>query len=220
MNKLLLTFLIIVLISLLGLFFLDRVITFSINHFSAFEISYDKLKGNILRKTEIDGLYAETGPDGINVLAKKAVFSLRIKKSFEKKKIMLDCALYGVKFIPTGKGEKDAGQEENVLAVPFSSQQEYEKITFTTYLNGKALEISDFKAVSPNIRMEGGCVFSKNTDNIALNWKISFSPEASKSLPEDVRSGVLSKDEDGWYSTVISYKGNILMLKALYSLTA
>ncbi|MGB2598825.1 MAG: hypothetical protein WBC99_00065 [Candidatus Omnitrophota bacterium] len=219
MNKLVLTLLIIALICFSGFFFLDRIIIFSLNNFTDFEISYDRLKGTVFRVLEADGLRVRTGENEIGISANKAFLSLEKKQLFERRKVMFDCVLQDARFLPKEKDKIDVTSEENVLAVPFSPEQEYEKITFSACVDKKTIEILNFKADSRDILMEGSCVFSKNTDRIALDWKISFSPEVSSSLPEDVRSGVLSLDENGWYSTIISYKGNMLMLKALYSLT-
>jgi hypothetical protein len=218
-NKFIITLLIVVLICFSGFFFLDRIVIFSLNNFTDFEISYDRLKGTVFGVLEADGLRVRTGENEIGISANKAFLSLKTRQLFEKRKVIFDCVLQDARFLPKGKDKIGVTSEENVLAVPFSPEHKYEKITFSAYIDRKILEILNFKADSRDILMEGNCVFSKNTDRIALDWKISFSPEASSSLPEDVRNGVLSLDEDGWYSTIISYKGNILMLKALYSLT-
>ena len=220
MNKFIFTLLIIALIITLSVLFLDRIVTFSVNHLTDYEISYEKWKNILSGTSEIDALHVASKGNKLGISAEKVFFNVRFKESLKEKKLIVDCTLQGARFTDESGSEEAAAPEEDILAMPFSPDHRYDKITLTAYLDTNVLEVSDFKATSKDILMEGDCVFIKNTDNISLDWKISFSPQLSGSLPEDLRSAVLSHDGEGWYSTVISYKGNVFMLKALYSLTA
>ena len=54
---------------------------------------------------------------------------------------------------------------------------------------------------------------------MALDVKLSVSPDLALLIGEDIRSGILTLGDDGWYSAVIDYKGNPVFLKALYMVT-
>jgi hypothetical protein len=220
MNKPLSFFLLaIIIIYFLGFFFFEGLLVTSINLFTDYKIAYDKEKGCIFRGSELRGLRIKTGGNKFGLLAEKALFNLRVGQSLKEGRLILDCDMQGVKFASKEKKKPEASFEDNILAIPFSPEQEYKEITFTVLANKKTLEILDFDAYSPDVQMRGDCIFFKNKDDISLNLKISFSPKISATFPDDVKGGVLSLDEGGWYSTVISYKGNVMMLRALYSLT-
>ncbi|MFQ5952060.1 MAG: hypothetical protein ACE5JK_01470 [Candidatus Omnitrophota bacterium] len=221
MHKRIFIFLLAILLAcLIVFFFQNNLITYSINRFAGLVVMYDSSGGNIFQGADIKGLLIETGQGRPGISAEEAVLNLRSRESLKNKRLIFDCVMHGVKFVYKDTDKTDAAPEDNILALPFSPDQKYEKITFTAYLDRKTVEIRDFDAYSKDIRMGGDCLFVKGKDDISLDIKISFSPEISNALPEDVRTGVLSRDENGWYSTAITYKGNVLMLKALYSLTA
>ncbi|MGB3112096.1 MAG: hypothetical protein WBB84_03850, partial [Candidatus Omnitrophota bacterium] len=128
-------------------------------------------------------------------------------------------SMQAVRFETKIKSTTGSPSEDNVMAAPFSGDRKYEQMAFTAYIDKMAVKISGFKAMSPDVRMMGNCVFFWGKDDISLDLNISFSPEAASVFPEEIKNEFLSPDENGWYSTVISYKGNALMLMAFYSLT-
>jgi hypothetical protein len=119
----------------------------------------------------------------------------------------------GVSFEGAGPFSSD-----NILTFLFARGQKYQKIRFKAFLDKNTVKISDFTAFSPNIRMKGDYTLVKDKNEIFVELKLSFSPEMAEKLQDNVKDEVLSLDEDGWYSTVISYKGNRLFLTAIYSL--
>jgi hypothetical protein len=220
MNKFVLTLLAIALVIFVSFLFLDRIVILSINYFTDYEVSCGKCKGILSGALEIDAFSATPKKGNIGIFAEKAFFDIRAKESFRKGGLIVDCDLQAAKFIPKDGNKKTVDPEEDVLAMPFSPDHAYDKIALTAFLGRDVIRVTDFKAVSEDILMSGDCTFQADTDNISLDWKISFSPDLSGRIPENIRSATLSHEGEGWYSTVISYKGNLFMLKALYSLTA
>ena len=203
----------------LSFIFLNRIIAFSVSAFSDLSVTFTKSKGNIVGGTEIEGLKALTKNKKLDISADKAFIRVLAGQSLKEKKIIMVCRMESVKLDAKMESTEGGSAADNVMAMPFSSDQKYKELRFTVALDGKATSIKGFKADSDDIRMAGDCVFYRGKDDISLDFKISFSPQISATFPEDVRNGVLSPDEGGWYSTVISYRGNMLMLMALYSLT-
>ncbi len=217
--RFLFSFLPILLFISLSVFYMDRIAAFAVNHFTGYSLTYDRW-GNPFDRREIDGLVIEERGKRVGVRAEKTRLGFMIRRSIEQKGLLLRCEMEGVSFGVKKQNNPPPSSTGNILEFPFSPEHEYERISFTAYLNRKTIKISDFEAYSKNIRMYGDCVFLRDKDNITLDLKILFSPEIYGSFPEDIREGTLSLDDDGWYGTVISYQGNVIMLRALFSLTA
>lgn len=212
-SPLFVTLAVLIIVSLSAVLFLDRVAAFSVKQLTGYSLTYDKW-GTPFKRSKIQGmrLTAET----FTLKADKADLNVEINQLFKKRLLVLGCEMEGVSFsFPESEEISSSG---NILSTPFSSDQKYDKIRFTLLLGTTATKIKDFSASSSNIRMSGNYTLNKKNDDIMLELKISFSPEAAASLEEGIRNNALSQDDNGWYSTVISYKGNAVFLKALYSL--
>ena len=109
---------------------------------------------------------------------------------------------------------------DNIPVVPLFRGQRYERIRFKALLDKDSLRVSDLTVFSSDVCMEGGYTLDKCANNISIELKISFSSEMMDKLPASMRNGILSPDGDGWYSTVISYNGNLSIFNALYSFAA
>lgn len=204
--------------------FADRIAAFYINTFTEYTITYDKWGENPFNRNRIDGMVVSLKDKGIGARAEEATFTLNFRDLVDKRKIVIDCDFTEVSFLAfTDSREEETGlsPEEafnNVLDLPFKSDQPYGDVTLTLIVDTKTVQIKDFNAVSKDIKVTGDYTLYRSNNNIAVDIKISVSPEMSAKLGEDLRNNLLSPDEGGWYSTIINYKGSPLLLKALYSL--
>ncbi|MEA3489319.1 MAG: hypothetical protein U9R44_03125 [Candidatus Omnitrophota bacterium] len=203
---------------LLVFFNAGRVAAFSIDHFTDYRLSYGQWTGNPIGKSEIDGLSLDLKGKSITVRADKALLNCDARKLLWLRQLNLECEMGGVSLTSKGETVPFVVFSDNVLANLFGPDQKYEKIIFTLFLDEATLKITGFKAYSKDVRIQGDFTLLSRNDEISIEFKISFSPEISSTFTDDIREKVLSPDEGGWYSTIISYQGNPLFLKALYSL--
>ncbi|MFH1552097.1 MAG: hypothetical protein ABID83_00445 [Candidatus Omnitrophota bacterium] len=219
-SKLVIILLVIVLACSMAVFFWDKIAAFSVNRFTDYGVAYDKWVGNPFGKSEIEGLSLELKNEGILIKANQTLFNFRTGRLLRQGQLFLGCEMKGVSFAFTGKSQPDTNSADDILAIPFGPGQKYERITFTASLDKKTLKVSDFRADSKDVLMRGDYTLIRGKNEIAIDLKISFSPEMADLFAEDIKNNVLSLDEEGWYSTIINYKGNPVFLKALYSLAA
>ena len=199
--------------------FFDRVGAFYINHFTDFRFEYDEWGPSILDRSNIKGAHIVLKGSGAGIRAGDIQFDFNAVKWIIDREAVLSCQMKGVTFEVDEEEVPRLLSPDSILAIPFNSLQEYDSISFKLFSNSKVIQLSGFNAHSENIRMKGDYSLFKDRDEVSVDFKISFSPEFSASFNEDIRENVLSLGEDGWYSTIINYKGNALLLKALYTFT-
>ena len=149
----------------------------------------------------------------------KVILDLKASQSFQERRFVLGIVMKGVTFT-SEKGEDIVPSSGGVLAVLMSPDNKYEKVAFTVALDRAILKVSDFNAESQDIRIKGNCEFFREQERVSLDLAVSLSPEIAAKLPSEIREKTLSPLEDGWYSTVISMKGPVALLRAIYSLAA
>ena len=195
---------------------IDRIAAFSVNSFTDYRLSYDRWGSNGLDGAEIRGLRFGLENKRFVINAEKARFDLRTRQSLRQRQFIVDCEIEGVTFAVGDESKPSIPFSGNILTFPFRPDQKYEQIIFTVFLDTNTVKIMDFKAYSRDIRMEGDYILLRDKDDLSLDLKISFSPEIAVTFEDSIRENILSRDEDGWYSTIIDYKGNAVFLQTLY----
>ena len=218
-RRILVIFLLILLTLSLAVLFFDKLASFYINRFTDVNFTYDKWGPSLFDRSDIKGVHLALKGSGAGLNAGEIHIDLDISKWLGSREVILFCKMKEISFIAGGENVPRLFPPDSVLAVPFNSMQKYDSISFKLFSSRDTVKLSGFKAHSKNIRMEGDYSLVKGTDEVAVDFKISFSPEIAASFDENIRENVLSADENGWYSTIINYKGNVLLLKALYSFT-
>lgn len=224
LKLLLVVFLLVVIFVSACFLFIGPIATFSINHFTDYSLAYQKWAGSPFETSRIDDMLIGVKDKGIGARAKEANFKLDLTKLIDERKLSIDCDFTGVSFVTVGSVSEDPASLANMLAsgdvfsIPFSSNQLYGDVSFTLILDAKTLTVTGFNATSKDVKVTGDYVFNRDKESVSVDVKISVSPELSAMINEDVRNNILSPDEGGWYSAVINFKGNPLLLKALYSL--
>lgn len=195
-----------------------RIISFSVNAFTGYTLTYDRWKGNPLAKSELYGLELRIKGKDFSVSAERGYLDLDLPAFLKDRKLHIEVRLKDAVLAspPLGKEGMDPG--DNVLSEVFKAREVYDEVAFVVWMGPREVKIEQFIANSGNIRLQGDYSLQKDKDVIDLDLKLSFSPQIAGSLPQEVRENVLSPDEGGWYSTVINYKGNPIFLKALYSI--
>lgn len=209
-----------VIVCLFAILYVDRIIAFSVERFTPCRMTYDRWGSSPFNRSEIDGVRIELKNNEFAARAEKSRFRFKPDRLFKDGQLVVDCEMEGVSFYVKAIDEQGSGPGGNVMAIPFGSGQQYESIVFRLFLDKGAFKVLDFSAHSMDIKMKGEYAFFKEREEIYIDLKILFSPELSGTFPDNVRDGILSPDEDGWYGTVINYRGNPVFLKAIYSLTA
>jgi hypothetical protein len=201
-------------------FYAERAVTFVVNNFTEYNVSYSKWEGHLFGKSHIKDLAFEVKSKGIKVKAATAYLDINIKESIDKKSLILEARLEKVEFSGLMEKKQAITLQNNVLAIPFAPGHIYDSISFYVSSGKDIFTLAGFKALSEDAKVEGDFTFFKLREEVDMDIKMSFSPKLAGILPGDMRDRVLSLDADGWYSTVIDYKGNVVFLKALYSLAS
>ena len=199
-------------------FSIPRVIVLSVNTLTEYRVSYIRWRGNPLARSTVMGLKVGMKGKDLAVSAGRGDIDIDLALLLKERTLRLGCDMKDVVLSPTGSGTDLITGEDSVLSEVFKAGQRYDDVSFTLLMDAGMVKIEKFSARSRDIRLEGDYTLQKDKDVITLDLKLSFSPEMSGKLTEEIRENVLSPDEGGWYSTVINYKGNPLFLKALYSI--
>ncbi len=199
------------------LLFADVIIAYSVNNLTDIKVKYAKW-GSIFDRTKISGLSLIMPERGIEVLADETEIRPVDLGELGSGKLRLSCRLEGVRINPISAADGSArgGDIFKVISDPL---ERYDRVTFILVLGKNIFHVENFEARSENIILIGSYEVMGGKNDIKLSLKISLSPEISGKLGEDIRENVLSRDENGWYSTVVNYKGNPLFLKAVLSLS-
>lgn len=198
-------------------FFADRLVSFAINNFTGYHISYVKWGESPLDRRVIFYPSLDIKDKGITIKAVKADIALDLPRVIRDRQIALQCSLTDVSF---SLGSGSSGEKEDILSAILGSGRVFSHISFSALADGKELYLSSLRVESDDIRVEGEYHSTGGDDYVSLDIKISISPAMASMMAGDIRSGVFSPDEDGWHSVVIDYKGNPLFLKALYLVTS
>ena len=196
------------------------VAEFAVDRFSDFRLSSDKWSGAPGSGYVLEGLRVESKTSDIAVMSKKATVKILSYSALLEKSLEVDIDLKGVEFSYGNSPSAADVNPENILEAAFASALEYREIAFKLSLDGDNIRVSDFEADSENIRVKGDFSLFKDTGRAVLEVEISFSPAMSEHFADFVKQGALTTGSDGWYSTVISYTGPTVLLKALYSITS
>lgn len=214
------TLLVFAAVAALSWVYMDRIVTFYINHYTDYRISYTKWIGNPLGQSEVEGLSFEIKSKGIGVHAEKGILRIHPKESYRRKTLLADCKFTAVSLTATTPQLLDKPAANDLMSIPFSADNKYESIVFAAAIDSRSLKIESFKGTSDDVRMEGKFSLIYARDEVDIDIKMSFSPEIVAKMPGELRDRALSLDDDGWYGTVITYKGNIIFLKALYAIAS
>ena len=147
--------------------------------------------------------------------AEKAEFGLNAANLFKSGEISIECRFVNATLAL--KGVK--ANSDDVFGIILSPGQVFGEIKFSVIADAKDIAVKALSAESKDIRVKGD-YFAKNDNTyVALDVKLSVSPDLASMISEDVRAGILTLGDDGWYSAVIDYKGNPVFLRALYMVT-
>jgi len=214
-------FLVIILTAAVCVFFIFDITVFAIDRFSPYNLSCKITSRNIFGGLELENVRfgsktrSSFGAGSFEISAQNVKLKLEEMSIFFQRKIVLDCLLEQTLFEGAAGDVLSAGTSD-VLAASFDGAREYRKIKFKFLLNEKFVEISGFNAESKDIKVSGDYAYFKRQKNVRMDVKVAFSPEVFGTFEGDfIKENMLSIDSDGWYSTIIEYKGNPELLKAI-----
>ncbi|MDD3089568.1 MAG: hypothetical protein PHT95_06470 [Candidatus Omnitrophica bacterium] len=195
--------------------FRGRILVAAVRMSAGQDMSFASWSGNPFMENTFRSLslMSPVGQNGIK--ADEAIIQIDLKASISNKYLVFRCLMSNVKVVSS---IDDLPGHEDVMSMPFSSGKAYDEVAFLCEAGSDFVRVSDFRAASQDIIVSGGVSFSEENQMIDIDAKISFSPLFAGTMPEELRERVLSPEKDGWFSTQITYKGNVALLKALYSM--
>ncbi len=206
----------IVLAAFAAFIFADRLVSFAINNFTDYRISYQRWGESPFDRRFLFSPSIEIKDKGVTVKAERAYLDVDLARLIRDREILLECLLINVSF---ALGPRSSSGEEAVLSTILGSGQVFSHISFKALAAGKELYLSDISLESDDIRLKGDYHSRSGNNYVSLDIKLSISPAMASMMAGDIRVGVFTPEEDGWHSIVIDYKGNPLFLKALYLVT-
>lgn len=202
-------------------FFIFDITVFAIDRLSPYNLSCKVTSRNIFGGLELENVrfgpktHSFSGAGGFEISAGNVKIKLKEMSVFFRRQIVLDC-LFEQTLFEGDLANALSRQTNDVLAASFDGAHKYEKIKFKFLTNKNFIEISGFNAESKNIKISGDYAYFKRQKNVRMDITIAFSPEMFGTFEDDfIRKNMLSMDSDGWYSTIIEYKGNPELLKAI-----
>lgn len=199
--------------------FSDRIASFYINNFTAYNINYDKWGISPLNRSDIYGLELSIEGRGMTVKVDSVRFDINFRETIKSRSLVFSCELNGLSLEQPDKEVSAMPGSGGLLSSFDPSDIIFDRIDLSAQIGRDKYKVTDFKASSKDIRLVGDCEYLNASEYISIDLKISFSTAFFEPFPDSLFKKALTYDEQGWYSTVINYKGNILLLKAMYSIT-
>ncbi|MFH1877870.1 MAG: hypothetical protein ABH883_03590 [Candidatus Omnitrophota bacterium] len=199
-------------------FSFDKIVLFFINNYTEYRVSCGKWEGGMISRLDILDVTVESEKMKFSISAGK-ISIVPDMKLIKNKQLLLECVIDDVSILSRDKAGQDMNLSQNFMSVLMKTGNKFDRVSFFILFEKSIIKITDLKAFSRDIHISGDSVFRTDGREVELNLQISFSPALVATLDKNLRDNVLSLDAGGWYSTVINYKGNPLLLKAFYSLT-
>jgi hypothetical protein len=196
--------------------FADRIFSFAVNNFTDYHISYQRWGESPFDRKVLFSPVLELRDRGIALKAEKAEFEIDAAKLLKNRQVSLGCSFDNATFELSGA----KGDLHDIVGLILSPGQLFGNIRFLMLADSKEIAIRSLYGESEDIRIEGDYLFKRDNTYVSLDIKLSVSPSLASLVAEDIRSSVLTLDDDGWYSTIIDYRGNPIFLKALYMFTS
>lgn len=197
---------------LLFLIFFGNIAAFVLENNTGYYFDYSKWGDGLFDKSIIYDLSIKDRSGNFAVKSSKTIIDVDLSSILKERNLVFSCDAENVRI-----DIKSAGNE--FLLVAFNPAQKYADISFIFSDNGRIIQLSEINAVSDAIKVSGGVSFDRQKDYIVLDISISLSPEITEQFPDIIKDNALYPDENGWYGTVINFKGNAKLLRAIYSLT-
>lgn len=211
--------LVLVILGSLFYFYYPKVVFSFVESYTATRIAYSSCEGWPFKKATAEKLRIVPVGHDVVLSAEKAEFRIDLQNILRDRGLKAECDLSGVT-IASASGERISSGTPGIMDIIFDPERRYETVSLDLFISSSLFEVSDFLAASKDIRIEGKCRFNRLKDNLDLDLSIMFSPDLVAGLPDALRENILPPREDGWYGTVIDFKGNPLLLSAIYSMAS
>ena len=196
--------------------FFDNVFTYSVSRFTDYDISFVQWNKAIFGKNKMRGLRILSKEHDLIVKAESAEIFIDIGKFLKEKKMFVDFELKGVSFSYLDGSSSYDLSGNSLYSIFVGPDQKFNSIHSILLWENETFSISDLNADSQNIKVFGNCLFSDSGENANIDIKLSISPTLASELSPEVIGRVLVQEDSRWYTTIINYKGNTVLLRALY----
>jgi hypothetical protein len=198
---------------------------FTVNFENIFSLVFHKYTGYEIKFTDWDkslsgnNLFTRLtiSKDGMEIKAERAELFFDLKRALRQREAFFRLELKGVNLLSAGG--KAPFINSALAGMLTGERMEYDVVRAKILLSGPLTVVEDLLATSKGLRFGGSGSFNKRTDQLIVSFKIELSPGMAAVLPEEVRNNVLSLEDDGWYATVIDYKGPAILVKSLYAVS-
>ena len=191
----------------------ENIFSILFREYTGYEISFIKWDKSFSADNSFAGLSIKS--DKLKIRAEKAELFFDIKRALRRKEAFLRIELHGVTFFPAGA---EAPLMNRALVGMLTGERtEYDIVKAKILSSDSLTRIEDLFAASKGLRLAGNGSFNRKTDKLSVSFKIELSPDLAMTLPEEIRDNVLSREENGWYATVIDFKGPAILVKSLYA---
>jgi len=211
----------IILVVVVSVLYMLDIAVFAVNHFSPYDLDCGIFSRNIFNSLELEDVRFRDKTNqsdksgSFEIRAKNIKLKLELTPLFTRRQILLDCRVEKAFF----KGDFSdvlSDQTNNILSASFGSGGESFEIEFRVLADDDSIKILEFNATSRDVSVGGAYTYFQRQKAVRMNVKIAFSPKIIATFEDDfIKKNMLSLDPDGWYRTIIEYKGNPELLKAL-----
>ncbi len=152
-----------------AIFSANKITAFCVNLLTDYELAYATWEGNLLKKSEMEGLRLKSKKDGFIVIAERSRFNFRPYQSLKRRQLIVDCEMENVLFesaystvppepeqhkMDVSTGDEALDSMSQALADPFGPGSRYEQISFTLFLDNRTIRVVDFEAYSKAIEIK------------------------------------------------------------------
>ncbi len=200
-----------------GFFLLfDDIIIYSVRRVSGYDLSFSVWEKSLTGTNYLHDLKILIPEQNVSVAASRGDVNFDIERYLKKREISADFLLEDVvlRKIEISQGDTD---DTSLYDLFLGEGQKFNSLSSDIFFDGNTFSISDLYADSSDIKVSGNCEFSDGWNTADIDIKISISPVLARTMSKDIRDNVLFEEDNGWYTTIISYKGNSVLLKALYN---
>ena len=197
-------------------FFTDKIFALYINNFTDYKISYSKSEKSSFNKRTFFSLNIKYKDFSIKI--DKLILDIKSLNIINNYKIKVVFFVENL-FLQSTEKNKNNKKEvfDNIQNILFYSKEKYNKINFSLKLSKGKLIFDNIFLESKNIKINGNYHYFSRKEVIDCDLKFLFSPDILSKFSNIIKNNMLSKDESGWFGTILSYKGNAKLIKAVCS---
>ena len=181
---------------------IDRLAVYALSKTFNLELNYGRLKRSGIMQFGISDLTCVDKARGFGISSEQAT----IKPDF--RSMAVDFDFHGVRFIKkASEASAPLDSLSKIVGEPFAGNWNYTRMSGSLRPIRGGLEITRFDAEGKEMRISlKGSVLQNGTIKSDIN--ISFSPELTQKMPEELSAVLLTDETGGWKALSVSLSGD------------